>query len=914
MKNSRLPFKSILALGCLFAIVQLSFAVSERLKILKATASSVENGNAGLAAENTLDGDVSTRWASDWKDPQWIMYDFGSQKSFNAVSILWENAYGKAYSIQVSDNALNWKVVFNENDSDGQTDNIVFERQRARYVRVFCTKRATPWGCSMKEFKAIDSDAEKSVPPANINILKGDNTLALEWGMSPEADVSKYNIYRSENETGGYQKIAEQQVEDTSFVDKSLVSGQTYYYRIRAVDFLGNESEPSKTISAKASSIEKKGTYLDPALSSDKRAKDLLARMTLEEKVEQMGGILNSDDMTSCGNERLGIPSIKCADGPWGVRWQNGTAFPVSIAVAATWDPEIARKIGVAMARELKAKGRNMSLGPCLNLCRDPRGGRVHEGFGEDPFLASRMAVAAITGLQSEKVIATPKHYACNNRERERDGGPVEIDERTLKELYLRAFRACVKEGQAWSIMGAYNKINGEFSCANKHILKDILKDEWGFKGFVISDWYAVHETSKSAVAGLDLEMPFAKFYGESLLGAVRSGAVPEADIDDSVRRLLWAKFQAGLFEPQENVPPSVVESKEHIALAKEAGRKSIVLLKNKDNFLPLDKNKPLKIAVTGPSAKLTTAGMDLGSGQVNPSYSVSPLDGMKRYISGNIKIVESVQDADIVVFCAGLSRDIAGRVEGEGMDREDLTLPGNQDKMIRETIAKNKNVVVVLIGGSAVGMNQWLGSVPAVVQAWYCGQEGGNVIAEVLFGDYNPGGKLPITFPMSSVSLPDFGWNYVDEYKKGIGYMYFDKEEKEPLFPFGHGLSYTKFAYSNLLITPAETSSANVSVKVDVKNTGGKAGDEVVQLYIGGGESKIERPVKLLKAFKRITLSPGESKTVTFKLTPEDLARYGADMKYIVEPGAYKAMVGGSSKDIRLTGDFNISKTISVR
>ena len=627
----------------------------------------------------------------------------------------------------------------------------------------------------------------------------------------------------------------------------------------------------------------------------EKRVSDLLSRMTLKEKVEQLSGLPRSDkkfdDMTSRSNERLGIPSIKCADGPHGVRWGKATAFPVPLAIASSWEPDLMERIGMAVGKEIRAKGRNQSLGPCLNLSKDPRGGRTYEGYGEDVYLTSKMAVAAIKGLQSQKVIATPKHFACNNKERGREDGPVEIDERTLREIYLPAFKASIKEGKAWSIMSAYNKVNGSYCSANRYLLRDILKGEWGFQGFVISDWGAVHSTVKSANAGLDMEMPGTNYYGKLLVEAVEKGLVSEETINDSVRRVLRAKFWAGLFDEQPRAEPGVVECKEHIELALEAARKSIVLLKNENNLLPLDKNKIRSIAVLGPHAHITTAGLGLGSSQVDPSYAVTPREGIKNKVGNKIKLTDKPEKADVAIIFVGLTESLAGRIEGEGIDRDYLHLPGNQDSLIKETSRYNKNVVVVLIGGSAIAMNEWIEGVPAVIEAWYAGQEGGNAIADVLFGDYNPGGKLPLTFPESIKQLPPFDWNYKEEYKTGIGYRYYDKQGIKPLFPFGYGLSYTSFKYGNLKIEPEISKDGNINISVEVKNVGKRKGDEVVQLYLQDVKSSVERPVKELKGFKRMTLKPGEAKRVNFRLKSKDSAFYDRDMKYVVEPGTFKVM-----------------------
>jgi len=683
--------------------------------------------------------------------------------------------------------------------------------------------------------------------------------------------------------------------------------------------------------------------YETPKLTIEERVDDLLSRMTLEEKIQQLSGDPKTDLFTGYYNARLGIPRIKCSDGPHGVRWGNATFFPVPIAFGSTWDPELIEEIGSAMGEEFRAKGRNMGLAPCMNLIRDPRGGRVFETYSEDPYLVSKLAVAFIKGVQSKRVIATPKHFVCNNQEdvRQREDA-VHIDERTLLELYLPPFKAAIKEGGAWSIMGAYNGINDVYCCYNKHLLKDILKDEWEFKGFVVSDWGGCHGTVKSANAGLDLEMPIANYYGPPLLEAVKNGSVSESTIDESVRRILRAKFWAGLFEKEPKVDRSKIESKEHIDLALKAARESIVLLKNDKFLLPLDASKIRSIAVIGPNADADFRS-EGGSSAVASLYAVSILEGIKNKVGNRIEVkyakgceigeehkasspsevknealfskaIKLAKKSDVVIVVVGLS----GKIESEGKDRKCLNLPGIQDELVKEAFLANNNTIIVLMNGSPVtSAGRFYGIpllyfAPAILEVWYPGQEGGTAVADALFGDYNPGGKLPATFPAFQEQLPPWNDDYTKDYTEGRGYRYFDKQGIEPMFSFGYGLSYTDFEYSNLKIMPEESADGNVSVSVDVKNVGDMKGDEVVQLYIHDAErSTGDQPIKELKGFKRITLKPGVKKAVNFKLEAEDLAFYDKDLNYLVEPGKIDVMVGSSSRDIRLTSSFKITKEI---
>jgi beta-glucosidase len=705
-----------------------------------------------------------------------------------------------------------------------------------------------------------------------------------------------------------------------------------------------------------------KEPYEDTNLPIEERVTDLLSRMTLEEKIQQLSGdpnltqhgIKKPDAFTTYTNERLGIPPIRCVDTPHGVRWGSATFFPVPIAMGSTWDPELVEEIAKTIAEEARAKGRNMALAPCMNLIRDPRGGRVFETFSEDPYMLGKMAAAYVKGIQSQKVIATPKHFICNNSEDIRmQEDVVFIDERTLREIYLPFFQEAIKEAGAWSTMCAYNGINGKYCCYNEHILKDILKEEWKFKGFVVSDWGACHSAVSSIKAGLDLEMPFTEYYGDSLLNAVKSGKVSEDIINDAVKRILRAKFWTGSFEKEPEINRKNIETKEHIDLALKAARESIVLLQNDVFILPFDRSKIKSIAVIGPNAKEDFRGQG-GSSAVSSTYAVSILEGIKKKVGDGIEVlyakgcdvgeeakpakselnpeesslpagvqeqlkeaVEIAKNSDVVVLIVGLN----GSIESEGKDRKFLEFPGYQEQLIAQILWANKNTVLILMGGTPLTARTtfWdrnlLEHVPAVLEVWYPGQEGGTAIADVLFGDYNPGGKLPMTFPKSTSQLPEWSYDYTKDYTEGRGYRYFEKKRIEPMYPFGHGLSYTEFEYSNLKITPAESSDGNINISVNVKNTGETKGDEVVQLYIHDDErSTKDQPTKELKGFRRITLNPGESKMVEFKLTPEHLAFHDKEINFLVEAGTFEVMVGSSSKDIKLKGEFKVTDEIIVK
>ena len=897
---------SILVFSFVLSVLFFSISFADCLPVQKAVSSSVENGNADLGPYKAIDKNLYSRWSSKHNDDQWIYFDLGGTKEFNVITILWEAAFAEVYEIDISDDAGSWETVYKENNGDGGEDLIRLNYQKARYIRMRGVRRKTEWGYSIYEFKVMAKDSLPPEAPTDVSALSGNNSIVLSWEDSKEDDFYYYDVYRSWKDEEEFIKVNIEPLKSAGFLDTGVVNGQKYYYYITAVDYFDNISYPSKQTYSVAAAIPKKGTYLDASLPLDERINDLLDRMTLKEKVEQLAGILDYDDMTSYGNVRLNIPPLKCADGPHGVRWGEGSsAFPAPIAIAASWNPSLMYEMGVYIARELKGHGRDVILGPCLNICRDPRAGRSYEGYGEDPYLVGKMAVAAVKGLQSEKVISTPKHYTCNNIELGRGGGPVVIDDWSLREIYLPAFKECIQEGEAWGVMGAYNKVNGDYCCENKVLLRDILKTEWGFKGFVISDWHATHSTVKSINAGLDLEMPRAYYYGNALYKAVKRGTVSEEVIDDAAIRILRAKFWAGLFEEKKMKSPKLIGKKEHDEFCLRAARESIVLLKNKKNILPIDRRKVTSIAILGPLADKHTCGVDLGSSQINPVKFDTPLKSIKyKAKSKRIKITNNPKKADIVLVFVGFSADVGGRLEGEATDRKNLRLPENQEALIKDTLKKNKKTVVILIGGSAVATEGWGYKTPAIIDAWYCGQRGGDAIADVLFGDYNPAGRLPITFPVNSRQIPYTGWNYRGEYKTGIGYQYFDTKSITPLYCFGYGLSYTKFKYSNLKIVYGD---GWIGISVNVKNIGSREGDEVVQLYLEDLKKSMPGPKKELKGFKRIHLKPNEAQRVAFKLTPDEMALYNKYKKWVVEPGAFRVMVGSSSRDIRLSGIFKV-------
>jgi len=807
----------------------------------------------------------------------------------------------------------------------------------------------------------------------------------------------------------------------------------------------------------------------------ERRVDKLLGSLTLEEKVSLLSG---RDTWCTVPIERLGIPSLVMTDGPHGVRANRtgperiqgrATSFPTGVSMASSWDPDLIERVGQALAEETRALGCDILLGPCVNIVRTPLAGRNFESYSEDPYLAGRIAVAWIRGLQSGGVGASLKHYACNNQEFERNRGSTEVDERTLREIYLPAFEAAVKEAQPWTVMCSYNRINGVYASENHYLLTSILREEWGFDGFVVSDWGAVHSTAGPLWSGLDLEMPGpAKWFGHLLLEAVRTWQVEEEVIDRAVRRILRIIVRSGKLDGGA-LPQGSVNTPEHQALAREVAEQSMVLLKNEAALLPLSADALRSVAVIGPNADEARIGGG-GSSYLEPPYRVSPLEGLRNALGDGVEMgyergcdnygatlpavkseylspvqgegpglfaqywnntefagepaAERVDDSlgllplhppagvsqeaysvrwtgtlrvpttgshtlqvlasgpcrvyldgEQVADATGEGRTVYGfpllsatasveltadrahdlRVEfvkmpegrfgglsvhlvytpepddrieraaelarrshvalvfagmptgfeSEGHDRPDMALPGPQTELIRAVVRANPRTVVVLNCGAPVEM-PWLDEVPAVLLAYYPGQEGGNAVANVLLGRVNPSGKLSVTYPRRYVDNPTY-INYPGgrEVHYGeriyVGYRYYDAKEVEPLFPFGHGLSYTTFGYGEIEAPDEVRLCAPLEVSVRVENTGARAGREVVQLYVRDVESSVDRPPKELKGFRKLALEPGESAVARFTLDHRSFAFYDAERReWVAEPGAYELLVGSSSRDIR--------------
>ncbi|MFD8493688.1 glycoside hydrolase family 3 C-terminal domain-containing protein [Amycolatopsis sp. NPDC059657] len=639
------------------------------------------------------------------------------------------------------------------------------------------------------------------------------------------------------------------------------------------------------------------------------RATELVAQLTLDEKINQLAGIkTDTEYRTVPAVERLGIPKLLLTNGPAGVSTggivqPEATALPAPLALAASWDVEQARRYGDIEGAETLSVGRNVLEGPTVNIARVPVNGRNFEAYGEDPYLASQFAVHNIKGIQARQVIANVKHFFGNNQEASRFNINNDIDERTMREIYLPAFEASVKDAAVGSVMCAYPKINGTFNCENPLVLNQILKQEWGFDGFVFSDFGAVHSTAPSVNGGLDLETPTDKYFNpKAIKAALADGTIKLATLHEKLVRRYTKMIEFGLFDRTPAITP--IPAAEHGKVARELAADGMVLLKNERALLPLDKNKT--IALIGKDEAKTGGG---GSSRVKPLYTVKPSAGLKA--KGAKVITDDGTSADRAAATAK-SADVAivmvEDTETEGKDRPNLALSGDQDALVDAVAKANPNTVVVAKTGGPVLM-PWLRQVPALLQAWYPGEEDGNAVADVLFGDVNPSAKLPVTFPAFEADQPAStpaqypGTNGTAHYSEGVfvGYRHYDAKKIAPLFPFGYGLSYTKFDYANLKLT--KDPHGVVTVDADVTNTGTRGGAEIAQLYVGS-PSTMHAPEapRELQGFQKVSLSPGQTQHIRFTLQQRAFAYWDtATHWWRLAGGAYQISVGGGSRDLRL-------------
>jgi beta-glucosidase len=663
--------------------------------------------------------------------------------------------------------------------------------------------------------------------------------------------------------------------------------------------------------------------WMNRSLSPEQRAELLVKAMTLEEKISQVHMM---DDRQRHPREvvaidRLGLPAFKISNGPLGAgpgdsrEPQPATALPSAVGLAASWEPALAEKFGRLAAEELAARPEHLLEAPGVNIARVPQNGRNFEYFGEDPYLSSRLVVPETKGIQSAGILAEVKHYAANNQEDARKVINEIVDERVLREIYLPAFEASVKQGDVAAVMCAYPSVNGQFSCENVHLLKEILRGEWGFKGFVQSDYSATHSTLPAARAGLDLSMTNDQHYNANLKEAVRTNQLPESVVDTMLVRRFTQMFRFGFFDKAWIA--SKVDAKANGAVAREIAEHAAVLLKNAGNLLPLDAANVHSIALIGPFAGAAHTGGG-GSSQVAPLYTVTPQDGLKNVAGANVSVNYNDGNDAAAAAAAAKKADVAivmvGNRDREGADRPNLSLPNNQDQLVAAVAAANPRTIVVLKTGGPVLM-PWINQVPAVLEAWYPGEEDGNAVANVLFGKVNPSGKLPVTFPKTEGDTPAHTpeqWPGVDgvaKYSEGlkVGYRWYDAENIEPLFAFGHGLSYTTFTFKNLNLPKQASAGQPLQVSVDVTNTGPRAGADVVQVYVAFPATAGEPP-RQLKAFEKISLNPGETKHVTLPLDERAFSIWNTPQnKWTGVAGAFTISVGDSSRNLPLHADLTI-------
>lgn len=683
----------------------------------------------------------------------------------------------------------------------------------------------------------------------------------------------------------------------------------------------------------------------------EQKIQGIIRQLTLEEKI----GLLHANSIFgTAGVERLNIPGLMTDDGPLGVRedvkegWgpanlttDSATFFPNGSALAATWNPELAYRYGQAMGEEARVRGKYIMLAPAFNICRTPLCGRTYEYYSEDPFLNARLAVQSVKGIQSQGIAACVKHYAVNNQEIERDRVSVEVDERTLREIYLPAFKAAITEGNAWTIMAAYNKVRGVYCSENDYLLNKILRKEWGFKGIVISDWGGTHSTVNAANNGLDLEMgsnpPYNTYYfANPLLKAVKEGKVSLQTINEKVHHILWVMYQTTL---SKNLATAKMNTAAHSKTVYDIASESIVLLKNGQQLLPLNLSTIKSIAVIGDNATRTFHLGGFGAG-VKATYEITALAGLQNRLRKNVSIKYaqgyagiyrkigntenyegSKADSGMIAAAVALAKttDIAivfiggnREYESESRDRKDLSLPFGEQELVDAVTAVNSKTIVVVVGGAPYDISAIKNKNSSIIWSWYNGSENGNALADVLTGKINPSGKLPFTFPAEIGQSPAHALNAypgdsVVAYKEGIlvGYRWFDTKKIAPLYPFGYGLSYTNFMYASIKTSKKIYSKdETISVTVKIENTGKMAGKETVQLYVSKSKSIVDRAEKELKAFKKVMVQQGGSVDVTLQIPVKDLAYYDTkNSKWVVEPGEYKVMAASSSAVVEKVG-----------
>jgi beta-glucosidase len=944
------------------------------------TASSTEN--AGAPASAATDGNGGTRWSSAFSDPQWLQVDLGTSATISQVVLTWETAYATSFQIQTSADGAAWTNIYSTTTGTGGTQTLNVTGT-GRFVRMYGTVRATQYGYSLWEFQVFGSTSAGGCGTANAALGHNATASSAENAGTPAASAfdgntgtrwssafsdpqwlqidlgaplavcqvivnweTAYatafqiqlsndgttwtNVYSTTTGTGGVQTLP--------------VSGTGRFLRLngtaRATQFgysvweLTVNTVGGATASASPTTGPTGSPGSCPWVGSTApiatRVSQVLAQMTLDQKISILHGNGASSpyigDLT--GIPSLCIPNLGLQDGPVGVGDGMGgvTQLPDATLSAATFDTALEQQYGAVAGNEFAAKGVNVALGPTLNIVRDPRWGRAFETYSEDPYLTGQMAAANIRGIQSQGVMAQAKHLAVYNQETYRNGPQDNaiVDTRTLQEIYLPAFQAAATQGATASYMCAYSTVNGTFACQNPYLMNTALYQQAGFGGFVTSDWGAIHSTVESANAGMTMEMPGGYFFADFLKQAVAAGTVTQSTVDTMVSRILTQMFAFGLFDKvPSGSPTATVTTPAHVAIAKQGAEEGTVLLKN-NGILPLSTATTKSIAVIGVDGGAGVQSIGGGSATVTSSGTVWPITGMQNRVAGTGTTV-TYNDATNVASAVTLAQNsnvaivyASNNYGNEGSDQTTIDLPNNQNSLISQVAAVNKNTIVVLNTNSATTM-PWLDSVAGVFEGFYSGQQIGTAMAELIFGDVNPSGKLPVSFPKSLADVPanttaqwpGNGTNV--QYSEGtnVGYRWYDDRNIAPLFPFGFGLSYTSYAFSNISV--GAMSGGTSTVRATVTNTGSRAGTEVVQLYVGDPASTGE-PVHQLKNFQRVTLNPGQAQTLTFTVSAHDLAYWNtAGNAWTTPAGTYQILIGDSSRNLPLTGSLTVASTLAT-
>ena len=959
------------------------------------TASSSEN--ADFPASDATDGNTGTRWSSAFSDPQWLEVDLGSSQQICGVSLDWETAYATAFQIQVSTDNATWTTIYSTTTGTGGTQALTVSGS-GRYIRMYGTARATPYGYSLWEFDVYttgsssggggggggggtggscstadaalnqpttaSSTQNTDFPAANatdgntgtrwssaasdpqwLEVDLGSSQqicgVSLDWetayatAFQIQTSTDNQNwttIYSSTTGTGGTQALT---VTGTGRYIRmyGTVRATQFGYSLWEFDVYVISSAPTGPGGGNGSGGDGVCPWVGSTAPVEQRAQQVLDNMTQAQELTMVAGNGNASPYIGdqSGIASLCIPAMGYQDGPSGVGDGLGgvTQFPDAEATAATFDTALAQQQGAAIGAEFAGKGANVDLGPTVNIVRDPRWGRAFEAYGEDPYLSGQIGAADIEGVQSQGVMAMVKHASVYTQETNRNSGQDDavVSQQAIQEIYQQPFQTAIDQGAAASVMCAYSSINGTYACQNPDILLDGLDEQANFGGFIASDWGAAHSTVPSVQAGMDMEMPGGYFYAAFLSQAIASGQVAQSELNEMVYRVLIEMFGFGLFDkPASGATGATVTTTAHQSTAEQVAAEGTVLLKN-NGVLPLNPAGTESIAVIGTDAGAGVQSIGGGSATVTSSGTVWPITGIQNAAGPGVKVTYSPGDdngtADIAAAVAAAKSStvaivFAGYPEQEGTDLTSIDLSSTDNTMIEDVAAANPDTVVVLNTGSAVTM-PWLNQVAGVFDGFYSGQQVGTAIASLVFGTADPSGKLPVTFPTSLSQVPAStaaewpGTNGQVQYSEGVdvGYRWYQAQNQTPLFPFGYGLSYTTFSYSNLQVG-AFNANGTATVTATVTNTGSKAGAEVAQLYVGDPAGAGEPPEQL-KGFDRVTLNPGQSATVGFPLTVHDLASWSAAANAWTAPaGGYKISVGDSSASLPLSGTTTLAQTLT--